>query len=601
MKDPQKLGAIYQADGRCHFLVWAPYAERVSLQCDGRAAVPMQATSGGYYRLQLEDVHPGARYLYLLNGETARPDPASRYQPEGVHGPSAVIDSSFPWTDDAWSNPALEQYVFYELHCGTFSTAGTLDGIVPSLPYLRDVGITAIEIMPVAQFPGDRNWGYDGVFPFAVQNSYGGPTALKRLVNAAHGEGLAVVLDVVYNHLGPEGNYLRDYGPYFTDRYRTPWGEALNFDGPDSGEVRRFFIGNALQWVTDFHIDALRLDAIHAIFDTSARPFLQELASAVHDCGAYVIAESDSNDVRVMQPRESGGLGCDAVWSDSFHHSLHSLITGEREGYYRDFGSLADLAKAYTEGFVYSGQYSQFRRRRHGNSARGLPGKQFVVCMQNHDQIGNRALGERLSTLVDLESLKLAAGAVLFSANLPLLFMGEEYGETAPFLYFTSHGDPELTEAVRRGRKEEFAEFSWQGEVPDPQDPQTFRQSRLTPEESRSPEQQMLCEFHRQLLRIRKQTPALSHLDMESCEAIPLGEEILLVRRWCNAGEVVLLFCFSHSPAEVQLSVGRWTKLIASSDRCWSGPGDMPAVMTSSGESRITLAPRSFALYVLSE
>ncbi len=602
------LGASYLVDGRCRFLVWAPHSSDagVTLQCDGHDAVPMHALPGGYYELLVSDVSPGTRYRYLLGGSKVRPDPASRFQPEGVHGPSEVVDPSFPWTDDAWVNPPLAQYIFYELHAGAFSASGTLEGATSRLPYLRDLGITAIELMPVAQFPGKRNWGYDGVFPFAVQNSYGGPRALKHLVDAAHREGLAVVLDVVYNHLGPEGNYLRDFGPYFTDRYATPWGDALNFDGPDSDEVRRFFIENALYWVIEFHMDALRLDAVHAIVDTSAQPFVQELAAAVHQRSAslgrhaYVIAESDLNDVRVIQPAESGGLACDALWSDNFHHALHALLTGERDGYYQDFGTLPDLATAYTEGFVYSGQYSRFHRRRHGNSACGTPAERFVVCAQNHDQIGNRAQGERLSALVDFESLKLAAGAVILSPYLPLCFMGEEYGETAPFLYFTSHSDPTLIEAVKRGRQEEFAAFRWKQSVPDPQDENTFLRSRLTPEESQGPSQRLLREFYRELIRLRTGTPALSHLAMDRCEATPLGAHTIMVRRWWEANEVLLLLHFATGATDLTapLPPGQWMKALDSADARWNGSGEAPAILNSVDDScRITLSPRSLLLY----
>ena len=606
-----RLGANYLGNGRCEFVVWSPYAEDggVALQRDGRSAVPMAPEVGGYYRLLLTDVAPGTRYRYLLHGDQIRADPASRFQPEGVHGPSAVVNPAFPWTDDDWINPPLAQYLFYELHVGAFSAAGTLESAIPRLPYLKDLGVTAIELMPVAQFPGSRNWGYDGVFPFAVQNSYGGPRALKRLIDAAHRAGLAVAIDVVYNHLGPEGNYLRDFGPYFTDRYKTPWGDALNFDGPDSDEVRRFFIENAQYWVSEFHVDALRLDAIHAIVDDSARPFVQELAMAVKERSealgrrTYVVAESDLNDVRVIRPKEYGGLACDALWNDNFHHALHVLLTGERNGYYQDFGTIDQLGAAYSEGFVYSGQYSAFRRRRYGNSSRGAPGERFVVCSQNHDQIGNRARGDRLSALLDFESLKLAAGAVLFSPCVPLLFMGEEYGETAPFLYFTSHRDPALIEAVRRGRRAEFAAFAGNVEPPDPQDEDTFLSCRLTPEESLTPSQRLLRDFYRELIRLRKETPALADLAMDRCDAIPVGEQTLLVKRRRGQDEALLLLHFSTSSTDVTFSppAGRWVKALHSADPRWKGTGEAPAVLTvSSGEHHIRLSPRSFVLYVKS-
>jgi maltooligosyltrehalose trehalohydrolase len=616
MYSPNGPGACYLGDGQCEFEVWAPYVDSLDLLLqkdggDGEIPVPMARDHDGYYRLLLAEVSPGTRYRYRLNRNQIRPDPASRFQPEGVHGPSEVVDPSFPWTDQAWVNPPLTDYVLYELHTGTFSAEGTLAAIIPRLGYLKNLGVTAIELMPVAQFPGGRNWGYDGVFPFAVQNSYGGPRALMQLVNAAHREGLAVVLDVVYNHLGPEGNYLHGFGPYFTDRYKTPWGEALNFDGPDSDAVRRFFIGNALYWVTDLHVDALRLDAIHAIVDPSARPFVQELTDAVRERARtlnreiYVIAESDLNDVAVVRPAAQGGLGCDAMWSDNFHHALHGMLTGEHDGYYRDFGTAAHLATAYSEGFVYSGQYSPVRRRRYGNSARGTPGERFVVCIQNHDQIGNRAQGERLSALLEFEALKLAAGAMLLSPYLPLLFMGEEYGETAPFLYFTSHSDPATIDAVRRGRKEEFAAFSWKGEVPDPQDEHTFLRSRLTPEHSRSESQQLLLDFYRELLRLRRETPALSQLAMERCQAHPLGDQTLFVRRWYGTSEVALLLNFSDCEVDIMapLQAGEWVKLIDSTDGRWNGSGwdgtgVLPAALSlSTGGVRIGLNPRSIVAY----
>ena len=439
----------------------------------------------GYHEVLVDGVEPGTLYRYRLDGTLERPDPASRCQPEDVHGPSQVVDSHFDWDDSAWCGIPLREYILYELHVGTFTPEGTFEAIIPYLPELKALGITAIELMPIAQFPGQRNWGYDGVYPFAVQHSYGGPDGLKRLVQACHRHGLAVVLDVVYNHLGPDGNYLGDYGPYFTERYKTPWGGALNFDGPYSDEVRRFFIDNALFWVTEFRIDALRLDAVHAILDHSAQPFLQELGLALQaraehmNRRIYAIAESALNDTRIIRSRELGGYGLDAQWNDDFHHALRVLLTDDRGGYYQDFGELGHLAKAFREGFVYAGDYSAYRRRRHGHSSRHMPAQQFVVFAQNHDQVGNRMFGERLSQLVSLEALKLAASAVLLSPFIPLLFMGEEYGEVAPFQYFISHLDPQLVDAVRRGRREEFAAFAWQGEPPDPQDIATFQRAKL--------------------------------------------------------------------------------------------------------------------------
>lgn len=601
------LGARYLGHDICEFLVWAPHHEQISLvlQRQPDLVIPMERDSNGYHHARVSEIAPGTRYWYLLSANQRRPDPASRFQPEGVHGPSEVVDPSFDWTDQAWINPPLPDHIFYELHIGAFSSEGTFKAVIPRLPYLKSLGVTTIEIMPVAQFPGSRNWGYDGVSPYAVQNSYGGPAALKQLVNAAHQNGLAVALDVVYNHLGPEGNYLRDFGPYFTSHYRTPWGDALNYDGPDSDEVRRFFIENALYWITEFHMDVLRLDAIHAIVDASARPFVQQLTRAVQETAlslgrrAYVIAESDLNDVRVIQPEALGGFGCDAQWSDDFHHSLHTLLTGEQAGYYHDFQNVPDLARALTQGFVYTGQYSAYRRRSHGNSARGMPAERFVVCAQNHDQVGNRALGERLTHLVGFEPLKLAAGVVLLSPYLPLLFMGEEYGETAPFLYFTSHGDPALIEAVRNGRKAEFAQFSWSAEPPDPQDENTFLRSRLTPDQLCTATQRLLREFYRELIRFRKESRALARPAMERCEAAPLAGNILSVRRWHEGSDALLLFHFADQPAVLtpRLAAGRWTLKIHSADSSWGGTGTVPSTLSMPSEQALILSPWSFVVY----
>ncbi len=458
------LGAVPLGDGRCRFRVWAPWAETVHVHL----LTPQERLSllspepNGYHCGVIDNVDPGALYRYRLDAGLERPDPAARFQPQGVHGPSQVTDARFDWTDNGWRGPPLRRYVIYELHVGTFSPEGTFDGVIEQLADLATLGITAVELMPVAQFPGHRNWGYDGVYPFAVQNSYGGPTALKRLINACHANKLAVVLDVVYNHLGPEGNYLSEFGPYFTDAYRTPWGTPLNFDGPHSDEVRRFFVENALCWVTEFHVDALRLDAVHAMVDFSARPFLEELAHAVHlksrSLGrrVHLIAESALNDTRLTRPAGRGGMGLDAQWNDDLHHALHAVVTGERQGYYGDFGEFEQLLKALREGFVYSGEYSIFRKRRHGISSRDTPAHRLVVFAQNHDQVGNRKRGDRLTRRLPGEALKMMAGVILLSPYLPLLFMGEEYGETAPFPFFTSHSDPDLIEAVRRGRRAEW-------------------------------------------------------------------------------------------------------------------------------------------------
>ena len=563
------LGATLQEDSRGEFLVWAPMADTVDVEmvAPRERRLALAKEERGYFHGIFEGVESGTLYFFVIDGNRRRPDPASRFQPQGVHGPSQVIDPRFPWEDRSWSGPYLRDYVIYELHAGAFTPEGTFDAVACHLDELEQLGITAVELMPAGQFPGGRNWGYDGTYPFAVQNTYGGPDGLKRLVNACHQKGLAVVLDVVYNHLGPEGNYLGDFGPYFTGRYRTPWGRALNFDGPDSDEVRRYFIENALYWVRECHIDALRLDAVHAIVDQSAYPFLAELAEAIHreaerlNRHIYLMAENDRNDVRLIRSRELGGYGLDVHWNDDFHHALHVALTGEQTGYYQDFADFGQLAKSFREGFIYSGEYSVYRRRRHGSSARGIASHRLVVFAQNHDQIGNRLLGDRLSRLVSFESLKLAAGAVILSPFTPLLFMGEEYGETAPFHYFVSHSDPDLIEAVRKGRLEEFAAFRWMGDPPDPHAEETFRRSKLQHGLKLEGEHKVLLGFYRELLRLRKlfiSSQSLSLIEVLSYKP----EKVLLIRFCGERRSVVTLFHFNRKAGSVTLPwpPGDWRK-----------------------------------------
>jgi maltooligosyltrehalose trehalohydrolase len=601
------IGATPLAGGRCRFLVFAPavQAVEVHLLSPAERVVALERDVFGYHHAVVDGVSAGALFLYRLDRGAERPDPASRCQPHGVHGPSMVTDpEAFAWRDREWCGIPLTSYILYELHVGTYTPEGTFDAILPRLDSLVELGITAVELMPVSQFPGKRNWGYDGVYPFAVQESYGGPEGLKRLVDACHLRGLAVVLDVVYNHLGPEGNYLSDYGPYFTDRYHTPWGSAINFDGSHSDEVRRFFRENALYWLREFHVDALRLDAIHGIMDFSASPFLSELAAAVSDLRkegnrmAYLIPESDLNDARIVTPRDEGGYGLDAQWSDDFHHALHTLLTGERDGYYSDFGGIGHMERAFTDGFVYSGQYSVHRRRRHGNTARHLPAGKFVVFAQNHDQVGNRMRGDRLASLVSFDSLKLAAGVVLLSPFLPLLFMGEEYGEVAPFLYFVHHGDKDLIEAVRNGRKEEFAAFAWKGEIPDPQDEGTFLRSRPDPALGKKGNHALLLDLHRELIRIRKVDPVLSRTDREGMEVTPFEKEnALVVLRRNGPARTAAVFHFGEGPATLSVPGGPWIIVMDSSDPRWGGPGgsagERPAPRTG---DLLAVRPRSFIL-----
>ena len=594
------LGNQWQA------LVWAPQCEEVQLRLrdPDEQILRMEPEDRGYHRVVTSGLTQSSQYSFRLPGGRDLPDPASRFQPKGCHGPSQVMDTrAFSWTDQDWTGLPLQDYVIYELHVGTYTAEGTFEAVLPILEELATLGVTAVEIMPVAQFPGNRNWGYDGVHPFAAQNSYGGPEGLQKLVNAAHERGLAVVLDVVYNHLGPEGNYLGEFGPYFTARYRTPWGAALNFDGAGSDEVRRFFVESALYWLGDLHVDALRLDAIHGIVDTSAVPFLADLGSAAEALGRrrgrkiHLIAESDLNDVRVLRPRRQGGFGLDAQWSDDFHHSVHALLTGERSGYYADFGTVRCLATTLKEGWYFSGQYSGYRRRRHGNSPRGISASRFVVCSQNHDQVGNRAAGDRMSCLVDFEGLKLAAGVTLLSPFVPLIFMGEEYGETATFQYFTSHFDAGLIEAVRRGRREEFASFGWSGEIPDPQAQATFENSLLNHALKGEGAHATLLAFYKELLVLRR---GLKIKDATR-KVAALESRKSLALTYINGGTTAVI-CFNFrttaSAFQVTCPAVRFQKRLDSRDPQWRGPGsNLPMTSEPARKLAIELGPRSFVVF----
>ena len=547
-------GARAVDDHTVRFDVWAPRAERIAVRlagASGRTDHPLERRDDGSFQGAVQAARIGGDYFYVIDGGRERPDPVSRHQPFGVHGPSRVVDpQGFRWSDSGWRGVGMRDLVIYELHVGTFTEAGTFDATIERLTALRDLGITAIELMPVAECPGGRNWGYDGAHPYAAQSTYGGPEGLRRLVDRAHGVGLGVILDVVYNHLGPEGNYLAEFGPYFTDRYRTPWGQAVNFDGPESDEVRRYFTDNALYWVSEFHVDGLRLDAVHSIFDFSALHILAEIAAAVHALGetlarhTLVIAESDLNDPRIVRPPARGGYGLDGQWSDDFHHAVHAALTGERPN--------------------------------------TTDGSKFVVCAQNHDQIGNRMLGDRLSTLVAYDKLKLAAAAVVLSPFIPMLFMGEEYGEKAPFQYFTSHSDADLIEAVRKGRLEEFDDFNWEGEPPDPDDEKTFLRSKLRWESLEHDEHRMLRRLVRELLRIRRDTPALRDLDLRAVETQAHDEQMTLLVKRRNA---LVAFNFSEHAATTRMRFA---------EAAWKSLIDTGAKIEA---NRITLPPYAFAAF----
>lgn len=595
----EEIGALPLADGSTRFRVWAPRARKVAVLFeDGcRPPVPLAAEEYGYFSAAVPGVGHGDLYRYRLDNAGSYPDPASRSQPRGVHGPSQVINPErFSWHDREWRGIPLERYIIYELHVGAFTPQGTFDGVIPHLDYLAELGVTALELMPVAQFPGERNWGYDGTFPCAPQNSYGGPDGLKRLVDACHGRGMALVLDVVYNHLGPEGNYLHPFGPYFTDRYRTPWGDAFNFDGPDSDPVRDYVIASALRWVEEYHVDALRLDAVHGIVDCGARHILEELSDELHRCRhtlgrpVHLIAESDLNDVRVILPPERGGHGVDAQWNDDFHHALTALLTGERSGYYADFGSFAHLVAAFQQGFVLNGGYSVFRRRRHGSSAAGCTPFRLVVFSQNHDQVGNRMAGDRPQARLDAARLRLAAAAVLLSPCLPLLFMGEEYADPAPFPYFVSHGDPDLVAAVREGRRREFAPFLHQGEMPDPQDEATFNSARLELGLHRVGEHARLFAFYRGLIRLRTELLPVSRFQGGEMElAADQERRLLRIVRQATWGSLLCLLNFSPDRHILELPPGQWRPLPAplSAGRLWR-EGEV---------TRVTVPPHGVALF----
>ncbi|MBI1346742.1 malto-oligosyltrehalose trehalohydrolase [bacterium] len=607
---PPTLGATLIGPDRCRFLVWAPHAKKLELKITGPTphVFPMQRLDRGYYELTLDGVGPGTEYFYRIDGQRDRPDPASRLQPHGVHQASAVVDRTFAWTDEDWHGIPLRQYIIYELHVGTFTTAGTFDAAIEQLDDLCELGITAIELMPITQFPGGRNWGYDGVQPFAVQNTYGGPDGLKRLVNAAHKRGLAVILDVVYNHLGPEGNYLPEFGQYFTNRYVTPWGSAMNFDDLDCDEVRRYFIENALYWIDECHIDALRLDAVHAIYDFSARPFLQELAAAIHLEGerlnrrVYTIAESGQNDPKLLTPSEVGGWGLDAQWADDLHHALRSTLVHEHSGYYMDYEGFSDIVKAYRDGFVLDGRHSKFLRHRHGRSVRDIEPYRLVVCSQNHDQVGNRLMGERLTALASFEQQKLAAATVLLSPCLPMLFMGEEYGEPAPFQFFISHLDENLVAAVRRGRKHEFASFRWKHEPPDPQAEETFQRCQLNHTLKQGGHHRVLREFYRALIQLRMSETSLTFPDRDRMTITSHDDTQTMIVEHCTAGrKLLLIFHFGAAACELTLTEapGTWTLLLDSADPRWQGPGsELRPGEAARSTSTLHLMPFSIMVHV---
>lgn len=588
----------------CSFIVWAPFRKQVEVVFDETDLVhPMKKDEMGYWHTDVVGVVPGTRYFFRLDRNKKLPDPASRSQPEGVHGPSMVIPEEYPWEDNKWRGLPMSEMIIHEIHVGAFTASRDFKGVISKLPYLKKLGITALELMPVAQFPGDRNWGYDGVCPFAVQNSYGGVQGLKELVNAAHLAGIAVILDVVYNHQGPEGNYLAEYGPYFTQKYRTGWGQAINFDDAWCDGVRNFYWQNALMWLDEFRLDGLRLDAVHAISDSGAIHFIEGLSELVRalekktGCKKVLIAEFDLNNPRYVLPNDRGGYALDGQWIDEFHHALHSLLTGEVDGYYEDFGKTGHLARALRDSYVYTGQYSVHRKKLFGRQPVGTTYDQFVVFSQNHDQIGNRMLGDRLTTLVSKEALKLAAVATLLSPHVPLLFMGEEYGEKNPFQYFISHTDKKLVELVRKGRKDEFAHFNWEGEVPDPQAEETFERCMLSWSVEHSPESQELFALYQWLISFRKNRIALKGNSRDTLNIISASDALVVFERKFQNDHIVIVLHFNeeHTTYKIPLNQ-KLTKIFDSASSQWGGPlKTLDQVATL--DEPVTLYPQSALIF----
>jgi maltooligosyltrehalose trehalohydrolase len=586
------------------FGVWAPNAKRVELVVGTDRHAMAQALRDGWWELETAAAGPGDDYAFSLDGGTARPDPRSRFQPHGVHGPSRVVDGSqFPWTDAGWPGPRGAGAVYYELHVGTFTPEGTFDAAIAELDHLAALGVDAVEVMPVAAFPGRRGWGYDGVALWAVHEAYGGPDALRRFVDACHARGIGVLLDVVYNHLGPSGNYLAEFGPYFTDRHHTPWGWAVNLDDAGSDEVRAFIVDNALHWLRDYHLDGLRLDAVHALADTRAVHILEELSAAVDGLAARLgrrltlIAETDLNDPRIVTPRPHGGLGVHAQWDDDFHHTLHSLLTGERHAYYVDFGSLAALAKTLTGAYFHDGTWSTFRGRSHGRPVDPavLGGPSFVGFLQDHDQIGNRALGDRISTLLSPGRLRVGAALLLTGPFTPMLFMGEEWGARTPWQYFTDFLEPELGRAVSEGRRQEFARHGWAAaSVPDPQDPQTYARSRLDWSESAGEEHRALLDWHRTLIALRHAEPDLQDPRLAGVRvAFDEAARWLTVRR----GGLVTAVNLAEEPRRVPLPLP-----VASRDGADGAEAAGPEMLLTSDpaasvdQDTVTLSPDTVAI-----
>ena len=563
---PIRHGPVMHGDGTVTFRVWAPYATRVELVRDGRAPSLLEPTGRGWYSVRVEAV-AGDRYGFRLDGGLPRPDPAALHQPDGVHALSSVVDrAAMGWSSDEqrWQPTPLSSAVIYELHIGTFTADGTFGAAERHLPALCDLGVTHVEVMPVAAFNGTHGWGYDGVCWYAVHEPYGGPVAFARFVDACHRAGLAVILDVVYNHFGPSGSYHHEFGPYVTDRHKTPWGPAINFEDAGADAVRAFVVDNALMWLADFHVDGLRLDAVHELHDGSATPIPVELSAAVDRLSEQVgrplalVAESDRQDPRTVLPRAAGGAGMSAQWLDDLHHAIHVTVTGEQDGYYADYAGLPDVAGAYVRGFVYDGRWSEYRQRTVGAPLPAtVSGRRFVACIQNHDQVGNRARGRRLTVLTDEDRLRFAIGLLCLAPTVPMLFMGEEYAATTPFLFFTNHPEPDLAVAVRRGRREEFAAFTGfgRGEVPDPQAPETHAASVLDRTDATSPAGLARRRLWTDVLRLRRTTPALATGNRTLIRELAVQPRQMAVLRDDPAGAVPVAIVANASDQDAAITV----------------------------------------------
>ncbi len=608
-----KLGAFPAENNNYEFIVWSPLAKTVDLHLiashDDRY-VPMARIDKGYFRAVVEDVKPGQRYRYRMNGADEYPDPAARSMPEGVHGTSEVVPFDYSWNDSTWNGIDISEYIIYEMHIGTFSPEGTYLGAIALLDHLVELGITAVELMPVNQFPGTRGWSYDGVFMFAPHNTYGTPDDFKRLIDECHQRSIAVILDVVYNHFGPEGNYVNNFAPYITEKYKTPWGAGINFDDMYSDDVREYFIENTLYWLHEFHLDALRLDAVHFMYDFSAVTFIEDLIERVgHFCRdrkVYLIAESDQNLPDLVMPISDGGYGMDVQWNDDFHHALFGNVVGTASTYHEDFGTLPQMIKAYREGFVNTGNYVPSRKRKHGTSSHHVPGNRFIVFFDDHDQIGNHMPADRLIKSLTFEQYKLMLGAVLLAPYIPMLWMGDEYAETAPFEFFVDFEDKDLIKAVQEGRKHAFGHLITEGvEIPDPASEKVFTASKLNINLKHKGKHKVMFEFHKAMIALRRSIPALRIPDKDRTEVGDFEHKPLIyLRRWSDDSEIFALLNLGADPctAVLPVPIGKWKQLINSADKRWLEQSDLSQraaahTINSKGDVEMTLTGFSFALY----